>query len=462
MTKLWAICRNTFVQTIRQPIYSVLILVTFAVLVLSLPLAGWTMGTSYHETDQKMLINLGLGTLLIGGLFISAFSASSVLAREIDDKTALTVIAKPVPRALFVLGKFLGVAAAVAVAFYLCSLVYLMTVRHQVMPAAGDPYDWPVIVLGIGTFGLVLLVALAGNLMFNWTFTSAWVWSALVLFTLTMGLLTIVGKGWAIIPFGEGLSPQVVLALVLTFMAVLIFVAVAIAASTRLSQVMTLLVCFAVFVLGSMHPYLFGGWEDVSAAPRVLGWPLPNMVFFILVQGALLRDVPVPAAFAWLAAAYCAVYVTAVLAVGMALFQRRALEASTSSATLPGAVGLLAWAGRAGAVVAALAAVVLATLPRFHNLAGAALAAGLLLGGAAAWGLFGRFGRGRPWSYWAVLLLAVGVLAACVVGLQVPAAEAILLGQGPVLALVEAAIAAAVIIVLVLPKTRRHFTSAAR
>ncbi|NLW85431.1 MAG: ABC transporter permease subunit, partial [Planctomycetes bacterium] len=161
--KTLAIARNTFLQTIRQPIYGILILVTFTILVLAVPLAGWTMGESggdYHDTDQKMLENLGLSTLLVGGLFIAAFSASSVLAREIEDHTALTVISKPISRPVFVLGKFSGVAAAVALAYYLCSLVFLMTIRHRVMPAASDPYDIPVIVLGVSAFVLAIVVAL--------------------------------------------------------------------------------------------------------------------------------------------------------------------------------------------------------------------------------------------------------------------------------------------------------------
>ena len=73
MVKFVAICRNTFVQTIRQPIFGVLILITFAVLVLTLPLAGWTMdpGGQFQRTDQKMLEVLGLSTLLVAGLLVA-------------------------------------------------------------------------------------------------------------------------------------------------------------------------------------------------------------------------------------------------------------------------------------------------------------------------------------------------------------------------------------------------------
>jgi ABC-type transport system involved in multi-copper enzyme maturation permease subunit len=460
MTKLWAIWRNTFVQTIRQPIYGVLILVTFAMLVLDLPLAGWTMGSEYHQTDQKMLVNLGLSALVTSGLFISAFSASSVLSREIEDKTALTVIAKPVSRWLFVLGKFCGVGSAVALAFYLCSLVFLMTVRHRVMPAAFDPYDWPVIVIGLGAFGLVILTALVGNFVFGWTFTSAGVWSATVLLSAGMGVITVVGKDWTIIPFGEGIGPQTLLALVLMFMTVMIFVAVAVAASTRVGQILTLLICFAVFVLGSMHPFLFGRWADSVVAARLLGWIPPKLTYFDPLD-ALTRDVVIQGDYVWLSGGYCAVYIAAALLVGMALFQRRQLETPTSSATLPGAIGLLAWAGRAGAIASGIAAAVVASIPEFHTAFGFLTAAALLAAAVGGWLLWGYFSRGVKWSYWLVLAIMVVPVAAYVTGLFVPsAADRLHLRQGPIAALVSATVAAAVIVVLILPRTRRHFVSA--
>ncbi|MCD6304623.1 MAG: ABC transporter permease subunit, partial [Planctomycetes bacterium] len=180
MGKLWSICRNTFLQTIRQPVYLVVVLVTFGLLVFTLPFTGYTMSVDYYQSDQQMLQDLGLGTLRVSSLLVAVFSASGVLRREIEDRTALTVLAKPVSRAVFLLGKYLGVLAAAAVAYYLCSLVFLMTVRHHVVPARSNPVDWPVIVIGFSAFALVVLVAAMGNLWFGWQFTSASVWAGVV------------------------------------------------------------------------------------------------------------------------------------------------------------------------------------------------------------------------------------------------------------------------------------------
>ena len=84
MTRLFAIARNAFVETIRQPIYGVLILVTIAVLVLDTFMSsGYTMGRGsgeYAATDQQMMINLGLSTLLVSGALIVLLAVRGGLA----------------------------------------------------------------------------------------------------------------------------------------------------------------------------------------------------------------------------------------------------------------------------------------------------------------------------------------------------------------------------------------------
>jgi len=463
MIRFWSIAKNTFVQTIRQPIYGILILVTFAVLLLSLALAGWTLSTDYHTTDQKMLENLGLSTLLVFGLFLAAFSASNVLSREIEDKTALTVISKPVARSTFVLSKFAGVAAAVTVGFYLCSLAFLMTVRHRVMPATADPYDVPVIVLGTTAFVLTVLIALAGNYFFGWPFVSAGVWSGLTLFTIAMAALSFIGKEWKIVPLGHdtpeklAIHGQLLIAMVLIFMAVLVFVAIAVAASTRLGQVMTLGVCGGVFFLGTVHPWLFGYWQEKVPTARVLGWTIAKLTYFFQID-ALSKDTPIPVSYVGATALYCALYIGAVLCVAVALFEKRQLEAQASSSTMPGAVALLAWAGRAAAIAAGIAALVMVSLPRFHSLTGLATVAAIAVTAATTWIIWAGFASGGKWAYWLVWVLAAGsLLGAVALALAGDRFGMALSGPARVIAIATALAAGAVVLILLFPKTRHHF-----
>ena len=453
MMKFWAIVRNTFLQAIRQPIYSILILIAIAVLVIPLFLGGWTMGSDYHKTDQELLENLGLGTLLVIGLLIAAFTASSVLSREIEDKTALTVIAKPVSRALFVLGKFGGVLLAVAVAYYICSLVFLLVVRHGVRPAVTDPYDFPVIFLGVSALLLTILTALAGNYFFGWTFTSAGVWTALALFSIAMATISVVGKGWLIIPFGHGIRPQLLVGILMLFLAVVIFCAVAITVSTRMGQAMTLLICYAVFFIGQMHAFLFGHVGKDLWLVRAIGWIVPDLSMFDPLD-ALTHHIAISPGLIGMTALYCVLYTAAMLGIGIALFHGRELESQSSSSTMPGLVGLLAWTGKLAAIF--LVVVAVASLPATTAWGNVKLIAALI-GGGVAWTVFECFGRGKRWAYWTVL---VGGLLALAGGGSALAIDAWRQADGrrtwPVAAMVVAGVVA---VILLLPKSRHHFFS---
>ncbi len=455
MIKFWSICANTFLQTIRQPIYTVMILVTFGLLIFTLPFTGYTMSVNYENTDQQMLEDLGLGTLRVSGLLIAAFSASAVLRREIEEKTALIVISKPISRAIFVLGKFLGVLAAVAIAYYLCSLVFLMTVRHRVMPTARDQIDWPVVAIGLSGFLAAILVAMLGNLWFGWQFTSTSVWAATVLLSAAMVAIGFVGKQWRLIPFGAGISGQLLLEIAVMFMAVIIFVALAITASARLGQAMTLLVCTAMFFLGSAHPQVFGRWLDEVPVLRVLGWITPNFSHFYPHED--MREAYVPASLVGLSGLYCLLYSAGVLAVGVSVFQTRELEAQGTSGATPPVVSLLAWVGRAGALLAGGAAAVILTVPRLHGPQNLLSAGGLAAVAVAGWIVWGAFGHGRRWSYWLVLGLCAAKALTGAVMLLAPQRVPRHPVAGPVAIATATALAGAVLIVLILPKTRRHF-----
>jgi len=474
MIKFWAISQNTFVQTIRQPIFLVILLATFAMLVLAVPLSGWTVSPDYHKTDQQMLENLGLGSLLISGLLFAAFSASSVLSREIEGRTALTVISKPVHRATFVLGKFAGVAAAVTVAYYLCSIVLLLTVRHRVMPAASDPFDWPVIVLGVAAFALALAMAVAGNLFFGWSFTSTAVWSALATFTVVISVIGFVAKEWRVVPFtqtfGADIRTQLLVGMLLMYMAVLVFVAVAVAASTRFGQVATLLICAGVLLVGTLYPFAIRRWTDQVVVLRPIAWVAPNLTYFD-PMGALTREKDIPMVFVATAAGYCSLYVSAVLAIGIAAFQTRQMEAQATAASMPALVAMVAWAGRLEAVVIALIALegplgylVARGNPDFIPLV-PPWAAVMLIPAVGLWLLWGFFARGAKWTWWVVLVLNVLCLGGGAAAVFWQAFGSRLAGAMLVYVISReqsgavAIISAVLIAILFLPKTRRHFSS---
>ena len=268
LEQLLAIVRNTFVESIRQPIYLVMVGVGIVALVINPGLSTFTL-----KDDNAFLIDMGLATIFLAGLLIAAFIATSVLTREIENKTVLTVVSKPVGRPVFVFGKYLGVTASLFVATTILAAAFLLTKRHGALQTARDEIDYPVVVFG--TIALLLSVGIGVwcNYFYGWVFTSTTVVALWFLSLAAWFGTVLVDKEWNVQLFvvhtddhgdvvAAGLSPdldfQMLLALAGVFMALAIIASVAIAASTRLGQVMTVFTCILVFMLGLLSDTLFG------------------------------------------------------------------------------------------------------------------------------------------------------------------------------------------------------------
>ena len=70
--------------------------------------------TFYNDTD--MYKDLGLSFALLFLVLAGLLAAATGVAREVEDRTAGTILAKSVGRWQFVLGKYLGAMGAVLVA----------------------------------------------------------------------------------------------------------------------------------------------------------------------------------------------------------------------------------------------------------------------------------------------------------------------------------------------------------
>jgi ABC-2 type transport system permease protein len=325
--KLYAIAANTFLETIRQPIYGILMWVAAGLLVLNPSIAAFSLE---RGGDTKMMVDVAMSTLLLYGLFASVFSATSVITREIESYTVLTVVSKPVSRPVFFVGKFLGVMLAMLVAYYFLSLVFMMTVRHGVLEYSSDKVDQPVVILGTAAIAVSLIAATFCNYVYGWHFLAtltAWV---LPLGTVAVVTTLFFDKEWnpqsPLTHFGykEAIAPHdVYFAIALIFSAVMILTAFAVTLSTRFSQVVTLVLCSGVFVLGLLSDYYFGSPEAQSTLAGQIGYRLlPNFQFHWLGD-AITQQLKIPAAYVARVALYSAAYTLAILSLGAALFQTR-------------------------------------------------------------------------------------------------------------------------------------------
>jgi ABC-type transport system involved in multi-copper enzyme maturation permease subunit len=315
------ITANTFVETIRQPIYSVILLATAVLLILNVSLAAFTL-----DDDDKLLLDLGLSTLLLSGLFLSAFSATGVLSREIDNKTVLAVLSKPINRPTFIVGKFAGLLAAMAVAYYLCFLVFLLCERHGVLENSSDPWDMPVLALGFGSVFVSLGAAGFCNYFYGRDFPTTTLAFLIPILTLSVAVVAKFDEHWEVIPFlSNFVGGQVILAAFLVFLVVMVTSSVALACSTRFGPVMTLIICTFVLALGVASDYAFGQHERSSTLAAIAYRIVPNIGPFWVIDGLNAGTEATAVTFDYLGyvAAYALLITAGVLSLAIVAFQKR-------------------------------------------------------------------------------------------------------------------------------------------
>jgi len=136
------IAGNTFRETVRQPVFWIIIGVSIFLMWLTSRLPLWTI--SGLAADEVMAKDIGLAAVTLCGLLVALFASSSVVSDELEKRTALTVLSKPVSRSQFVIGKFVGIALAVALACVLAgaSLVIVLCL-NVIGPREGEVADHP-------------------------------------------------------------------------------------------------------------------------------------------------------------------------------------------------------------------------------------------------------------------------------------------------------------------------------
>ncbi|MFM8577917.1 MAG: hypothetical protein ACKOCN_03845 [Planctomycetaceae bacterium] len=316
---LLALARNAFLESIRQPVHAVLICSGLLAILLNVNVAGYTL-----EDDNKMLVDLGLSTLFLVGLLMAAFTATGVLAREIENKTVLTVVSKPVARPLVVLGKFLGVSASIAVAYWLLSVVFLLTVRHRVQSSvrSEDVFDPPVITFGLIALLLTFVLAALANYLYRWSFPATLTIVGGVAATLAWGLISCISRTWRVQNPLVDIDAQLMIGILLVFEAIIVITSIAIAASTRLGQIPTLLICLGFFLVGLIGEYLLSIVVKGQTWIRPLAAVVPNLQFFWPAD-ALTQGSTITIGYLATVTTYAALLVVATMCVAVILFQKR-------------------------------------------------------------------------------------------------------------------------------------------
>lgn len=164
------IAQNTLREAARQRLFHFFLFLALA-LVLG---ARWLRDFNFGAPELKFLIDCGLGAMAFFGAALTVTATAQLFFSEIENRTALTLLAKPVWRAEFVLGKFAGIAALVMVFCGLLTLLLMAVVwwrEGQLMAANPEAFaqgrvmSYPAVALAGGLQALKFVVLAAFTLL---------------------------------------------------------------------------------------------------------------------------------------------------------------------------------------------------------------------------------------------------------------------------------------------------------
>ncbi len=270
LPKIAAIAWATAKEGVSQPLFFFVIGIGSFLLVLFLFLPYNTFGE-----DIKMVKETGLTLIVVLSIALALWTASVSIAQEIDGRTALTVLSKPIGRRSFVIGKFLGIIGPVAIIFIVLGSLFLCTVSYKmVYDAVESSSSEP---------------------------TSLECYNAMM---------------------------QITPGLVLAFFKAIVLSSISVAISTRLSMIPNLIICGSVYVLGHLVPMVVnsaqGAHGIVPFVGQFLATILPVLDHFN-VESAIARDAVIPWSYVAWTGLYALLYSTVAMLVALLLFEDRDL-----------------------------------------------------------------------------------------------------------------------------------------
>jgi hypothetical protein len=116
--RVWIIGLNTFTESMRQKVFNILLI--FALLAIG----SASFFTEFTFTVQlKFIKDFCLGAVSVFGALIAIIGTAQLLPNELENRTIYTILAKPVRRFEFILGKYTGTALLLFLSVLMMSLM---------------------------------------------------------------------------------------------------------------------------------------------------------------------------------------------------------------------------------------------------------------------------------------------------------------------------------------------------
>lgn len=265
-----AVALATIKNELAQPLFGVLVTLGTFLIILFVFLSFYTFGE-----DIKLLKENGIVVIMLLAAFQGIWSASSSISEELEGRTALTVLSKPIQRRSFVLGKFLGIFWVVALLFVVLGTVELFAVAYKpIYEARENSMDAP-----------------------------AWQECHREMVATVPGLVL-------------GLMQATLLS---TF---------SVALATRLPQLANIAVCFGVYLVGHLATAIVSGANEgfpiVKFVAQLVATITPILEHFSM-QAAIDAGSPIPMSLLSGTLIYCVLYIMLSMFLALLLFEDRDL-----------------------------------------------------------------------------------------------------------------------------------------
>lgn len=149
MNSLLALTKNTFRESIRDRI-----LYTIAFFAVILILASQLLASLSAGEGDRVVLDSGLAMINIFGIIITLFLGTQMIAKEMESKTILILLSKPISRAAFIWGKFFGLALVLGILMCIKGGVFFFLVDFStdLLIALGGIYMSVLLLLAIALF----------------------------------------------------------------------------------------------------------------------------------------------------------------------------------------------------------------------------------------------------------------------------------------------------------------------
>ncbi len=268
--RVWALSLSTAKNEMAQPLYLLLLALGLFGVMLFAVYPFNTMGD-----DIRLLKDSGVTLIMVLAMLQAVWSAGTSVSDEIEGRTALTVLSKPVSRRSFVLGKYAGIVLSVLVLFVILAAVLLVVVAYKPIYDARE--------------------------------SSAEV------------------PGWQV---GHEEIMTTVPVLGLYFMQTMVIAGIAVALATRLPLIANFITCFVIYVIGNLTSPLVasseGSNELVGFFGKLIAVVVVNLNAFN-VQSAVDAGNPIPPIYLAAAFNYLICFAIAIWMLAMLLFEDRDL-----------------------------------------------------------------------------------------------------------------------------------------